>query len=128
MGLPTLDRRTGAPARKVALVAGAFFVITFISSIAGLLLYDPVLNDSDYIVGAGADTRVTLGALCEVILVIANIGTALALFPILKRQSEGLALGYVASRVVESTIKWSAPVRNVISRMCAKSAFWVSRR
>jgi hypothetical protein len=47
---------------------------------------------------------VRLGAFCEVILIIANIGTALALFPILRRQNEGLALGYVASRVVESTM------------------------
>jgi hypothetical protein len=42
-----------------------------------------------------------LGALFELILIIANIGTALALFPILKRQNEGLALGYVTARVVE---------------------------
>ena len=54
--------------------------------------------------GGGADTRVRLGAFCEAILAIANIATALVLFPILKRQSESIALGYVASRVVESTI------------------------
>jgi uncharacterized protein DUF4386 len=90
--------------RKTALVTGVFFVITFIAAIAGLVLYDPVLNDSDYIVGAGADTRVSLGAFCEVILAITNVGTAVVLFPILKRQDEGVALGYVAARVLESTI------------------------
>lgn len=79
-------------------------MITFVSAIAGLLLYDPVLNDADYIVSAGSDTRVSFGALFEVILVIANIVTAIVLFPILKRQSESLALGYVASRIVESVI------------------------
>jgi hypothetical protein len=63
-----------------------------------------VLNDAAYIVGDGADTRVRLGAFCEVILIIANIGTALALFPILRRQNEGLALGYVAARVVECAV------------------------
>jgi Domain of unknown function (DUF4386) len=73
-------------------------------SIAALLLYDPVLNDADYILGDGADTRVQLGALCEVFLAITNIGTAVVLWPIVKRQSETLALSYVASRVVESVI------------------------
>jgi hypothetical protein len=72
--------------------------------IAGLLLYDPVLNDADYILGGGADTRVQLGALCEILLAITNIGTAVVLWPIVKRQSETLALSYVASRVVESVI------------------------
>jgi len=90
--------------RRVALIAGVLFVVTFVTAIAGLLLYDPVLNDAGYIAGAGADTRVSLGALCEVILVIANIATAVVLFPILRRQNESAALGYVASRIVESTM------------------------
>jgi hypothetical protein len=68
-----------------------------------LILYDPVLNDADYIVGAGADMRVRLGAFCEVILIIANVGTAVVLFPILRRQSEVLALGWVTARLVECT-------------------------
>ena|SRR6266851_884224 len=70
---------------------------------AALLLYSPVPDHTNYIVGAGADTRVALGALLEVLLIIANIGTAVVLFPILKRQNEGLALGYVTARLVEST-------------------------
>ena len=90
--------------RKIALVTGVFFIITFISAIAGLILYAPVLNDPDYVTGAGADTRVFLGAFCEVILAITNIGTAVALFPIVKKQNEGVALGYVATRVLEGTI------------------------
>jgi hypothetical protein len=77
------------------------FLVTFVTAIAGDILYNPVLDDSQYIVGAGDDTRIQLGALCELLLIIANIGTALALFPILRRQNEGLALGYVAARVVE---------------------------
>jgi hypothetical protein len=90
--------------RKTALIAGALFVITFLTSIpAALFLYSPVLDHADYIVGAGADNRIALGALLEMILIIANIGTAVVLFPILKRQNEGLALGYVAARIVEST-------------------------
>jgi hypothetical protein len=96
---------TGArmdPLRKTALVTGVLFVITYITSIAAKFgFYPPLFDQADYIVGAGADTRLLWGALCEVILVVANIGTAVALFPILKRQSEGLALGYVTARVAE---------------------------
>jgi hypothetical protein len=87
-----------------ARIFGVLFALTFITSIAAFLLYDPVLNDADYILGDGADTRVQLGALCEIFLAITNIGTAVVLWPIVKRQSETLALSYVASRVVESTI------------------------
>jgi hypothetical protein len=97
------DRPEQAEARKRARIAGIFFVVTFIS-IAALPLYDKVLNNHSFIVGAGGDTRVQLGALAEIITAIAGIGTAVTLYPILRRQSEGLALGYVALRVVESTL------------------------
>jgi Domain of unknown function (DUF4386) len=89
--------------QKIARVTGVLFVITFITAIpAALVLYVPVLDDPDYIVGGGgADNRVFLGAFLELILIIANIGTAVALFPILKRQNESVALGYVTARLVE---------------------------
>jgi hypothetical protein len=89
--------------RKTALVAGVLFAITFIAAIGGALVYGPVLSDPRYVVGAGADTRVFLGAFLELILIIANIGTAVVLFPILKRQNEALALGYVTARLIECT-------------------------
>jgi hypothetical protein len=88
--------------RGIARIAGVLFVITFVTSIPALFLYSPVLNHIGYITGAGANTRVLLGAFLELILIIANIGTAVVLFPILKRQSEPLALGYVTARVIES--------------------------
>jgi hypothetical protein len=91
-------------ARKTALITGVLFIITIVFSIPGALLYGTLLNDPNYIVGPGADTQVALGAFFEIIVAIANIGTAVTLFPILKRQNEGVALGYVASRIVESTI------------------------
>jgi Domain of unknown function (DUF4386) len=99
-----LDRAPGAPSneRRIARIAGVLFVLTFLTSIPALLLYDPVLNDIGYITGSGADTRVLLAAFLELLLIIANIGTAVVLFPILRRQSETLALGYVTARVVES--------------------------
>jgi Domain of unknown function (DUF4386) len=88
--------------RKLALIAGVLFVVTFVTSIPALILYAPVLHHTGYIIGAGADTRVFLGASLELLLIVANVGSALALFPILKRHSESLALGYVAARVIES--------------------------
>ena len=91
--------------RKLALATGIFFVITIIASIpAQLVLYVPVLDDPRYIVGAGADTRVFWGAFLEVITALACIGTAVALFPIVKRQNEAVAIGYVGVRVFEATI------------------------
>ncbi len=91
------------PLRRTAFVAGLLFVITFVASIpAALALYSVVLDHPNYIVGAGVDSRIALGALLEMILIVANIGTAVVLFPILKRQNESLALGYVTARVMES--------------------------
>lgn len=90
-----------SPSRRIALMTGVLFIITFITSIPALLLYDPVLNDANYIINTGADNRVFLGALLELLLIIANIGTAIVLFPLLKRQNEMLALGFVTARVVE---------------------------
>jgi hypothetical protein len=92
-------------ARKIALVTGVFFMITIIPApIAQFFLYDSVLNDVDYIVGTGTDANVILGAFLEVIIAIAIIGTAVTLFPLLKRQHESFALGYVAARIFESTM------------------------
>ena len=89
--------------RKTALVVGVLFILTFITSIGAVLAYGSVLSDPNYITGAGADTRVFVGAFLELFLIITNIGCAVVLFPILKRQNEGLALGYVAARIIECT-------------------------
>ena len=92
--------------QTIARVTGVLFIITFIASIpAAFVFYAPVLDDPNYILGAGAgaDPSVSLGALLEFITCIANIGTAVVLFPIVRRQNEVLALGYVTSRVFEST-------------------------
>ena len=89
--------------RKTALVVGVLFILTFITSIAGELAYGPVLSNANYITGAGADTRVFMGAFFELFLIITNIGCAVVLFPLLKRQNETLALSYVAARLVECT-------------------------
>ena len=90
-------------ARRTAFIVGVLFILTFVTAIAGRLLYGPVLDDPNYIVGTGADTQIALGALFELLLIIANVGTALWLFPILRRQHEALSLGYVAARLAENT-------------------------
>jgi hypothetical protein len=77
------------------------YLITFFTSIPAFFFYVPVLDDPRYILGGGADTSVAFGAFLELILIIANIGTAVVLYPILKRQNEILILGYVTARVME---------------------------
>jgi Domain of unknown function (DUF4386) len=90
--------------RRTARLAGVLFIITFLTSIpAALVLYTPVLDDANFVLGAGADGGVAVGAFLEVLLIVANVGTAVVLFPILKRQNEALALGYVSARLMEST-------------------------
>ena len=89
--------------QTIARVTGVLFVITYLTSIPPfILLYPPVVGDPRYIVGAGPDTGVVLGAFLELLLIIANIGSAVVPFPILKRQNEALALGFVTARVMES--------------------------
>jgi hypothetical protein len=83
-------------------IFGILFIITFITSIPAYLLFQPVLDDpAGYIAGAGEDNRIALGAILELLLVIANIGTAVVLYPIARRQNEALALGYVTARIME---------------------------
>src|SRR6266705_2134008 len=90
--------------RKIAIAAGVLYLVTHVTAIGGLVLYGPVLNNPDYIVGSGPDTRVLLGAFLEVILALAIVGTAVTLFPVVKRQNEGIALGYVGLRTLEAAI------------------------
>jgi hypothetical protein len=90
--------------RRTALVAGVFFLATEVTSIPALLLYQPVLRDGNYIVGSDADNRVLLGGLLELLLVVAVIGTAVTLYPVVKRQNHSVALGYVCGRLLEAAI------------------------
>jgi hypothetical protein len=81
---------------------GAWFLGTFVFSVPAFWFYDPLLNHANYIAGSGEDTRVAIGALLEILLAISGIATAVVIFPIVKRVNESAALGYVASRTVES--------------------------
>jgi branched-subunit amino acid transport protein AzlD len=88
--------------RKTALVAGVLYLVTFVS-IPTLALYGPV-HDPNYIVGPGQDTAVIVGGVLEMIVAFAGIGTAVTLYPVVKRQNEGVALGFVGARVLEAAI------------------------
>ena len=82
---------------------GVLFIGTFVTSIAALALFQPVLDDpAGYITGDGKDNQIYLGALLEFFLIVTGIGTAVVLYPIARRQSETLGIGYVASRIMES--------------------------
>jgi hypothetical protein len=88
------------PRRNTARVAGALYLLTFVS-IPTLTLYRPV-HDPNYIVGPGPDTGVFFGGILEIIVALACIGTAVALYPVVKRQNEGVALGFIGTRVLEA--------------------------
>jgi hypothetical protein len=83
---------------------GVLYLVTFVTSIPALLLYEPALRHPvAFIAGAGNDTQLLLGALLELLLIIANIGTAVVIVPIVRRLNEELAIGYVTARLFECT-------------------------
>jgi hypothetical protein len=91
------------PTRKTSLVAGILYLITFIAGIPSVFFLAPVLNNVNYIISAGTDVQVIFGASLDLVNALACIGTAVALFWVVKRQNESFALGFVATRLVEGT-------------------------
>jgi hypothetical protein len=98
---PPAKRIPMTSTRKTALVAGVCYLITFVS-IPTLALYGPVKNHRDWILGSGSHTGLLVGGFLEVIVALAGIGTAVTLYPVVKRQNEGVALGFIAARVLEA--------------------------
>jgi hypothetical protein len=91
--------------RKTAFVAGVLYLLTFISSIPAVFLQGPVLNDPNFIIGsADLNTQVRLGALFDIVNSLTAIGTAVALYAVIKRQHQGFAIGFVSSRLFEGTV------------------------
>jgi hypothetical protein len=91
------------PMRSTSRVAGVLYLLTFVS-IPTLALYQPVKDHADFILGVGSGTGLLWGALSEVVVGLAGIGTAVVLFPVLKRQSESAALGILAARILETCL------------------------
>jgi hypothetical protein len=90
--------------QRTARIMGAWFLGTFVFSIPAFFFYGPILDDADYVVRGSGSTSIAVGALLEILLAIAGIATAVVIFPIVKRVNESIALGYVASRTVESIL------------------------
>ena len=86
--------------RTTARLVGWLFLGTFLFSIPGYLLYGPLLDNPDYILGTGKDTQIRFGAALEILTAICNIGTAVALYPLVRRYTPRAAIGYVTLRVV----------------------------
>jgi hypothetical protein len=96
-------RSTGVePLRRTATIVGWLFVATYVTSIVPKLALYPPLFSGTYLTGAGADSRVLWGAFSEALLIIANIGTATAMYTVLKRRHPHLAISFVAARIMES--------------------------
>jgi hypothetical protein len=90
--------------QKRARVFGVLYLITFVTSIPALVLYEPALrHPAAFIAGAGNVNKIYLGAFLELLLIIANIGTAVVIVPIMRRQFEELSIGYVTARIFECT-------------------------
>ena len=88
--------------QRIARIFGILFLLTFVTSIAALALFQSVLDDpAGYIAGGGKDSQIYLGAFLDFLLILANVGTAVVLYPIVTRQNELLAIGYVAARIIE---------------------------
>jgi hypothetical protein len=90
--------------RKTALAGGILYLVTFVGSIASALLVGPALNDPSYVLGAGADQQVGLGAILELVNVFGLIGCGIVFFSVVRRVHEGLAIGYLATRLFEGAI------------------------
>jgi hypothetical protein len=92
------------PMRNHARAAGIFYLLTFVSSIPALILIGPVLHNADYVTSAGQDTRVLWGCLLDSVNALTAVGSAVALYPVVKRQNGSMALGFVTSRMLEAAV------------------------
>ena len=101
--IPTQAGRTPAdPTRRAATIVGWLFVLTYVTSITTKVALYPPLLEGNYITGPGQDTRVLWGAFSEAILIIASIGTATAMYTVIKHRYPNLAVSFIAARIMES--------------------------
>ncbi len=98
------ERAPFDPTRRAALVTGILYLVTFIASIPAVFLLSPILTDPGYVIGGGVATQIGFACVLDMVNAIAAMGTAVAVFSVVKRQHEGLALGFVATRLLEAAI------------------------
>lgn len=93
-------------AKRVGRLFGWFFVATFVFSIPARLLwvhgFGASWSDMHFVPGDTSKTSLQLGAVLDFFLIIANVATAVVLYPVARRVNERLALGYVVARIMES--------------------------
>lgn len=88
-----------------ARIIGVLYIVATVAAIIGLILYNPILNDPDYLVsGAKNENQIILGAIFELILACSAIGTAIMLYPYIRKQNESIARGYVCFRFFETVL------------------------
>ncbi|WP_323102159.1 DUF4386 domain-containing protein [Intrasporangium sp. YIM S08009] len=105
----TAPTNVGRPAadwtRNHARASGIFYLLTFASSIAAVVYFlKPILDDPFYVVGPGQDTRVIIGCLLDTVNAVTAVGSAVAVYPVVKRQNHAMALGFVTSRMYEAAV------------------------
>ena len=88
--------------RKTALAGGLLYLITFIGSIPAAILALPAINDPNYVTSSGNDQQLAIALVLELVNVFGCIGCAVALFSVVRRVHEGLAIGYVTTRLFEA--------------------------
>jgi len=99
----TATRAAGDPTRNHARAAGIFYLITFAASLPAFALIGAAVNP-DLTVALGHGTDLRWAGLLDFVTALAGIGSAVALYPVLKRHNQSLALGFVTSRLVEAAI------------------------
>jgi len=87
---------------NTSMLAGAFYLLTFIS-IPTLSLYAP-LREANFLQNMGSVNGIMLGTVLEILMALACIATAVVFYPVLKKQNEVLALGFVSSRILEASL------------------------
>lgn len=120
-----VEKGSSLDTQKTARIFGWLFIATFVTSIAAKILFVQGVGGSfdrlEFIPGSISENTVRIAAILEFLLIVANIGTAVVLYPIAKRQSQGLALGYVTARVIESTFALVGLI-SVVSILSVNSA------
>ena len=98
---PATERAPFGSLRRTAFIAGVLYLLTFVS-IPILVLYDSIRTDPTFVTGPGPDNPVIVGGILEIVVALACIGTAVVLYPVVKRQNQAVALGFVGARVLEA--------------------------
>ena len=92
--------------QRIGRIFGWFFIGTFVTSIPARLLFvngvGASWTDMRFVPGAGSNTSLHLGAVLEFGVIATNVATAVVIYPLVKRQSATIGLGYVTARIMES--------------------------